>query len=80
MEAERPVRKLLQKIHNKVSVDTSRVITMRGGKKWEDSRHILKIEPTEFSDMRYETKNKKKKIFKQQTEPLSDSRNFDLNY
>ena len=33
----------------------------------EDSRYILKKEPTEFSDMTYETKNKYK-IFKKATD------------
>lgn len=39
-------------------MDRYRVIIMRGGEKWEGSRYILKIEPTEFSDVRYEIKTK----------------------
>ena len=42
-----------------MTVDRSRVIIMRGGEKWEDSRYILKTEPTEFSNVRYETMNQK---------------------
>lgn len=43
-----------------MTVDRSRVIIMRGGEKWEDSRYMLKIEPTEFSNVRYETRTKNK--------------------
>lgn len=35
-------------IQGKVSMDRSRVIVIRGSEKWEDSRYILKIGPTEF--------------------------------
>lgn len=45
-------------IQDKVSMDRSRVIVIRGNEKWEDSRYILKIGPTEFSDVKYEIRNR----------------------
>ena len=57
MEAEIPLR---TKNPGLDEYDKSRVIIMTGGEKCEDSKYILKIEPTEFFTVRYETKNKKK--------------------